>query len=51
MIINTPISLGELIDKISILIIKEEKIMDDKKNDLIREELILLKTTLKLTTL
>ena len=46
MIINTPISLGELIDKISILIIKEKKIMDDKKNNLIREELILLKKTL-----
>jgi len=46
MIINTPISLGELIDKISILIIKEKKITDDKKNNLIREELILLKKTL-----
>ena len=39
MIINTPISLGELIDKISILLIKERKIMDVKKIDLIHEEL------------
>ena len=31
MIVNTPISLGELIDKISILIIKEKKITDEKK--------------------
>ena len=46
MIINTPISLGELIDKISILIIKEKKITDEKKNNLIREELTLLKKTL-----
>ncbi len=46
MIINTPISLGELIDKISILIIKEKKIKDEKKNNLIREELTLLQKTL-----
>ena len=46
MIINTPISLGELIDKISILIIKEKKITDEKKNNLIREELTLLKEIL-----
>ena len=46
MIINTPISLGELIDKISILVIKEKKIKDEKKNNLIREELTLLKKTL-----
>ena len=46
MIINTPISLGELIDKISILIIKEKKITDEKKNNLIREELTLLRKTL-----
>ena len=49
MIINNPISLGELIDKISILIIEEEKIMDDKKNDLIREELTSLRKTLNET--
>ena len=46
MIVNTPISLGELIDKISILVIKEKKITDEKKNNLIREELTLLKKTL-----
>ena len=46
MIINTPISLGELIDKISILVIKEKKIKDEKKNNLIREELSLLRKTL-----
>ena len=49
MIINTPISLGELIDKISILIIKEKKIKDEKKNNLIREELTLLRKTLNET--
>ena len=46
MIINTPISLGELIDKISILIIKEQKIKDEKKNNIIREELTLLRKNL-----
>ena len=46
MIVNTPISLGELIDKISILVIKEKKITDEKKNNLIREELTLLRKTL-----
>ena len=47
MIVNTPISLGELIDKISILVIKEKKIQEEKKNNLIREELTLLRKTLK----
>ena len=46
MIINTPISLGELIDKISILVIKEKKIKDEKKNNLISEELTLLRKIL-----
>ena len=46
MIINTPISLGELIDKISILVIKDTKIKDEKKNNLIREELTLLRKNL-----
>ena len=46
MIINTPISLGELIDKISILKIKQEKINDKKKCSFIKEELSLLQTTL-----
>ena len=42
MIINTPISLGELVDKISILHIKNKNIKDDEKLKLIREELKLL---------
>ena len=46
MIINIPISLGELIDKISILVIKDTKIKDEKKNNLIREELTLLRKNL-----
>jgi len=46
MIVNTPISLGDLIDKISILIIKEKKITDEKKNNHIHKELTLLKKTL-----
>ena len=46
MIINIPISLGELIDKISILVIKEKKIKDERKNNLIRAELTLLRKTL-----
>ena len=50
MIINTPISLGELIDKISILLIRERKITDVKKIDLIHEELTLLKKTLNEVT-
>ena len=50
MIINTPMSLGELIDKISILVIKEKKITDEKKNNLIREELTLLNKTLNEAT-
>ena len=50
MIIKTPISLGELIDKISILLIKERKITDVKKIDLIHEELTLLKKTLNKVT-
>ena len=31
MLINTPVSLGELLDKISILIIKEKNIVDTQK--------------------
>ena len=46
MIINTPVSLGELVDKISILHIKNINIKDDKKLKLIREELELLNLTL-----
>ena len=47
MIINTPISLGELIDKISILRIKKKNVHNVKKQKLINKELTLLKTTLK----
>ena len=46
MIINTPVSLGELVDKISILHIKNINIKDDEKLKMIREELKLLNTTL-----
>ena len=46
MIINTPVSLGELVDKISILHIKNINIKDDEKLKLIREELKLLNQTL-----
>ena len=46
MIISTPVSLGELVDKISILHIKNINIKDDEKLKLIREELELLNQTL-----
>ena len=46
MIISTPVSLGELVDKISILHIKNKNIDDDEKLKLIREELELLNITL-----
>ena len=46
MIISTPISLGELVDKISILHIKNLNIKDDDKLKLIREELDILNTIL-----
>ena len=46
MIISTPVSLGELVDKISILHIKNLNIKDDEKLKLIREELELLNQTL-----
>ena len=45
MIVNTPISLGELIDKISILIIKGKNIQDSAKLVLIKNELKLLNDT------
>ena len=47
MIINVSISLGELVDKVSILLIKEKKINDKHKLVLIRNELSLLKKTLE----
>jgi len=47
MIINTPISLGELTDKISILKIKKKNITDKKKLTYINEELSLLESILE----
>ena len=38
MIINIPVSLGELVDKISILNIKNKNIKDEEKLKLIRAE-------------
>ena len=46
MIINTPVSLGELVDKISILHIKNINIKDDEKLALVKDELLLLNKTL-----
>ena len=46
MIINIPVSLGELVDKISILHIKNINIKDNEKLLLIKEELSLLEQTL-----
>ena len=46
MIINTPVSLGELVDKISILRIKNINIKDNEKLLLVKEELSLLQQTL-----
>ena len=47
MLIDTPISLGELVDKISILIIKDKKIDDLNKKNHVSKELSFLKETLK----
>ena len=46
MLINTPISLGELVDKISILIIKQKNITDETKLDHVNKELDFLQKTL-----
>ena len=46
MIIATPISLGELIDKISILKIKKKNILDKKKNSFVNNELLILEKIL-----
>ena len=46
MIISTPVSLGELVDKISILHIKNINIKDEEKLKIIKEELELLNQTL-----
>ena len=45
-IVQSPISVGELIDKISILKIKKKKITDEKKLIYINEELEILLSTL-----
>ena len=46
MLINTPISLGELVDKISILIIKQKNITNETKLDHVKKELDFLQKTL-----
>ena len=47
MLINTPISLGELVDKISILMIKKKNISDSIKLEHVAKELEFLQKTLK----
>ena len=46
MIINTPVSLGELVDKISILIVKKKNIADENKLNQVNKELSLLQEIL-----
>ena len=46
MLINIPVSLGELVDKISILIVKKKNINDQNKINLIKKELTLLEEVL-----
>ena len=50
MMINTPISFGELIDKISILQIKKNNITDEKKLIFIKKEYTLLQSILSSLT-
>ena len=47
MLINTPVSLGELVDKISILMIKKKNISDSIKLEHVAKELEFLQKTLK----
>ena len=47
MLINTPISLGELVDKISILMIKKKNISDSIKLQHVNKELEFLQKTLR----
>ena len=47
MLINTPISLGELVDKISILLIKKKNISESIKLQHVNKELEFLQKTLK----
>ena len=46
MLINTPISLGELIDKISILMVKKKNIKNNDKLEQVNKELKYLQETL-----
>ena len=46
MLINTPISLGELIDKISILMVKKKNIKNNDKLEQVNKELNYLQETL-----
>ena len=46
MLINTPISLGELVDKISILMVKKKNIKNNDKLDQVNKELNYLQETL-----
>ena len=46
MLINTPVSLGELVDKISILIIKKRNILDKDKLAQVNKELDILQKVL-----
>ena len=46
MLINTPISLGELVDKISILMVKQKNIKNNDKLEQVNKELKYLQETL-----
>ncbi len=46
MLISTPVSLGELVDKISILLVKQKNISDSNKLDQVNKELNYLQKTL-----
>ena len=46
MLIKTPVSLGEIVDKISILMVKQKKIDDLKKLDNVNKELSMLQDTI-----
>ena len=47
MLINTPISLGELVDKISILMVKQKNIKNNNKLEQVNKELNYLQATLE----
>ena len=46
MLVNTPVSLGELVDKVSILIVKQRNIVDQSKLNQVNKELELLQKIL-----